>query len=312
MYSEKVRAELLDGALADHKTHYAGCCRGYYMTMTPQAEGYRLTVNASMPGDPGNAALYAFLERARGENKKIVSVGVTPYRFFVIVKAVVSQKKIPDQINGVMDPILRYLAGQGYTTGCGCCGTTSATLGCWQANNEILQMCDPCAARMEQELKENQKAVRSNKSNFIGGLVGALLGALIGSIVWILIHRLGYIAGIGGLVMVICAMKGYSMMGGHLDRKGVICAIAISAVMVFLANKISWSWAAYNELKQYNVSFFDVFRNLEAMLKEIEGGMGAYIKDLAIGYLLTAVASFLYIRSALRASTGGYTFKKVQ
>ena len=86
MYSEKVRAELLDGALADHKTHYAGCCRGYYMTMTPQAEGYRLTVNASMPGDPGNAALYAFLERARGENKKIVSVGVTPYRFFVITR----------------------------------------------------------------------------------------------------------------------------------------------------------------------------------------------------------------------------------
>ena len=311
MYSEKVRAELLSGSLIDHKNHYAGYCQGYYLTMVPQAEGYRLTVNASKQEDPGNAALYAFLERARGENKKIVSVGVSPYRFFVMIKAVVSQKKIPDQVNGVMEPILRYIAQQGYTSGCGCCGTTAATLGCWQANNEILQMCEPCAAKMEQELKDNQKAVRANKSNFIGGLVGALLGALIGSVVWIIIHRLGYIAGIGGLVMVICAMKGYSLLGGTLDRKGVICSVLISVVMVFLANKIAWSWEAYSELKDYGMSFFDVFRNLEALLKEVDF-MGEYIKDLGIGYLLTAVASFLYIRNALRESTGGYTFKKVQ
>ena len=52
MYSEKVRAELLGGALADHKTHYAGYCQGYYMTFVPQADGYRVTVNASLPADP--------------------------------------------------------------------------------------------------------------------------------------------------------------------------------------------------------------------------------------------------------------------
>ena len=311
MYSEKVRAELLGGALADHKNHYAGYCRGYYMTVVPQAEGYRVTVNASTPNDPGNAALYAFLERARGENKKIASVGVSPYRFFVVIKAVVSQKKIPEQINGVMDPILGYIANQGYTTGCGCCGTTAATLSCWQANAEILQMCDPCAAQMEQELKNNQKAVKAKKSNFVGGLVGALLGALIGSVVWIIINRLGYIAGVAGLVMVVCAMKGYSLMGGTLDRKGVIVSVLISVVMVYLANKIGWTWAAHNELKEYGLSFFDVFRNLEAILKEVDL-MGSYIKDLVIGYLLTAVASFLYIRNALRESTGGFTFKKVQ
>ena len=311
MYSEKVRAELLDGTLIDHKNHYAGYCRGFYVTITPQADGYRVTVNASKADDPGNAALYAFLERARGENKKIAAVGVTPYRFFVTVKAVLSQKKIPEQINGVMDPILRYLSAQSYTTGCGCCGATAVTLGCWQVNNEFLQMCEPCAAQMEQELKSNQKAVKGKKSNFIGGLVGALLGALLGSVVWIVINRLGYIAGIAGLVMVVCAMKGYSLLGGTLDRKGVIVSVLICAVMVFLANKIAWSWAVYHEVKQYNVSFFDVFRGLERFLKEIEV-MGDYIKDLVIGYLLTAVASFMYIRGALRESTGGYTFKKVQ
>ena len=311
MYSEKVRAELLGGALADHKNHYAGYCQGYYMTIVPQSEGYRVTVNASLPTDPGNAALYSFLERARGENKKIASVGVTPYRFFVMVKAVMSQKKIPEQINGVMEPILRYIAGQGYTSGCGCCGTTGATLSCYQANNEILQMCEPCAVQMEQELKGNQKAVRAKKSNFVGGIAGALLGALLGSIVWIIIHRLGYIAGIAGLIMVVCAMKGYSMLGGTLDRKGVIISVVLSLVMVYFANKIAWTWEAYSELKDYGYSFFEIFRNLIAMAKE-EDVMGDYIKDLGIGYLLTAVASVFYIRNALRESVGGYTFKKVQ
>ena len=210
-----------------------------------------------------------------------------------------------------MEPILRYIAGQGYTTGCGCCGTTGATLNCYQANNEILQMCEPCAAQMEQELKGNQKAVREKKSNLIGGIAGALLGALIGSIVWILVHRAGYIAGIAGLIMVVCAMKGYSMLGGTLDRKGVIISVIISLIMVYLANKIAWTWEVHSQIKDYGYSFFEIFRNLIAMVKEADV-MGEYIKDLGIGYLLTAVASVFYIRNALRESVGGFTFKKVQ
>ena len=51
MYSEKVRAELLDGTLIDHKNHYAGYCRGFYVTITPQADGYRVTVNAEPSGE---------------------------------------------------------------------------------------------------------------------------------------------------------------------------------------------------------------------------------------------------------------------
>lgn len=310
MFSEKIRAEILDGRLADHKTHLAGYCRGYYMTFALLEGSYRLTVNASTDRDPGNAALNTFLEQCRGEHKKIISVGVSPYRFYVVIRAAALQKKIPELVNGVMDPILRYLAAGGYASGCGSCGTASETLGCWQVNDEILQLCDPCAVRMEQELKGNQKAVKARKSNFLGGLVGSLLGALLGSVLWILIYRLGYIAGIAGLVIVVCAMKGYSILGGNLDRKGVISSLLISLILVFLANKIAWSWEVYSELKDYGLTFFDIFRSLTSILKEVEI-MGDYIKDLVIGYTLTTVASFFYIRNALRTSTGGYTFKKV-
>ena len=53
-------------------------------------------------------------------------------------------------------------------------------------------------------------------------MIGAFLGALLGCVLWIIIYRLGYIAGIAGAVIGICAMKGYEMLGKHLDKKGVI------------------------------------------------------------------------------------------
>ena len=311
MYSENVRTALLDGALADHKTHYAGCCRGYYTTLTPQSDGYRVTVNAFQANDPGNASLYAYLERARSDDKKIAAVGVSPRRFYVVIKSVLSQKKIPEQVNGVVGPILQYLAAHGYTTGCGSCGSSAVTLNCWQANAEVLQICDPCAQKMEQELKANQKLVREKKASFFPGLLGALLGAVVGSVAWILLSQLGYIAGLGGLAIVFCSMMGYKLLGGHLDRKGVICAVIFSIVMVYLANRISWSFSASRALADYGVSFSDVFRNFWALLKKTEL-VGSFVKDLVIGYLLTALASFWYIRNALRESTGGYTFKKIQ
>ena len=77
-------------------------------------------------------------------------------------------------------------------------------------------------------------------------------------------HRAGYIAGIAGLIMVVCAMKGYSLLGGTLDRKGVIISVIISLIMVYLANKIAWTWEVHSKIKDYGYSFFEIFRNLLA------------------------------------------------
>lgn len=135
-----------------------------------------------------------------------------------------------------------------------------------------------------------QQVTKAQKSNLFSGFIGAFLGALLGCVLWIIIYRLGYIAGIAGAVIGICAMKGYEMLGKHLDKKGVIGSVVIMVVMIYFANRISWAWEAYYALKEYGYTF--------------------YFRDLAIGYLLTVLSSYRNIKAAFQTSTGSYTFKK--
>lgn len=93
-------------------------------------------------------------------------------------------------------------------------------------------------------------------SNIITGTTGAFLGSLIGVALWMLIYHFGYIASIAGLVIIICAMKGYEILSGALDKKGVIIVGIVSIVMVFVANHLSWTMDVYIELKDLGLEYF--------------------------------------------------------
>ena len=150
---------------------------------------------------------------------------------------------------------------------------------------------------------EPQPMVEAPKSNLIAGLVGAFLGSLIGAVVWVLIYKIGFIAGLAGAVTAICAMKGYEMFGKCLDKKGVICCVLIAIITIFLANKLSWAWAIFDDFKNagYEISFFDAFINADEII-ELSENTGYYYKDLIIGYALTAWASYKDIINAFKAA----------
>lgn len=310
LFAEKYRAQILNGALVDHKTCLAGFCRGYYITLTVN-KAYNICVNASREEDTDNVALGAFLGQLRAGNNKILGITVLPNRFTVSIRAANIGKKVPEQINSIMEPILNHLTLNGYTSGCGSCGSNAAQLSSWQVNNEVCYLCDACAGKLEESLQENQTQTREQKSNLIPGLVGAFLGTLIGVALWILLSRLGIIAGVAGLVMGVCAMKGYELMGKQLDRKGVISCIVLLIVMIYFSNKLAWSIDGYLALKEYDWTFGEVFQNLSIILAESDL-TGSYFRDLGLGFLLTAAASFSSIINAFRASNGSYRIRKIK
>ena len=316
MFNEKIRAEILNGGLTDHKTYLSGYCRGYYMALSAMEGGYLLTVSAYRESDPDNAALKAFLMNLQAENKKLRAVDTASYRFTLVFTGISFAKKVPEVVNGVMEPILSYLVSNGYRTGCGCCGDATGSLNCWSVNGELIHLCDGCVEEVGQALKDAQAATKAKKGNFLTGIVGALLGAAIGCVAWVLIYKAGFIAGIAGLIMAVCAMKGYELLGGHLDRKGVIASIVILIAGVYLSNKIAWSWEFYDVFKDYGLTFFDAFRNLGILMEELslasgEDLMVGYAKDLLIGYGLTALATITNIINAFLASNGSYKFRKM-
>lgn len=309
MLKEKLRCKVLDGSLSDSKTYLYGCYRGFYLTIQAVSGQYIIRINAISPFNDNNAQLNTFLQKQMDLSKKITNAAAYPNFLNLTVKGPALAKNIPDTLNGFINPVIDYLANNQYRSGCEYCGTTDDELACYEINGKTHYLCDACKGDIHASLQENQEAILAKKSNLAAGLVGAFLGSLIGCILWVLIYKLGYIAGIAGAVTGICAMKGYELLGGHLDKKGVIGSVIIMIVMIYFANKLAWSWEVYDAFKEYGISFSDAYRNLSAVLTEYDL-TGSFYGDLIIGYLLTAVASFRSIVSTFKASTGSFTIHK--
>jgi len=146
------------------------------------------------------------------------------------------------------------------------------------------------------------------KENVLAGTVGAFLFALAGGVLWFVLYQVGFLAGISGLVGVICAIKGYAVFAKSESLKGVIIAV-ITAVIVMI---IAWyfclsmdvytayqDWYATGEV-DYAPTFFESVRNAYLFLAEPEI-FKSYLGDLAIGLGLCALGAYRSIANAVAA-----------
>lgn len=310
MIKESLRTKILNGSLKDYKNYLAGCYQEFYITIDFAAPYYLVRVNASSPNDSQNALLAAYLEQQKNSNQALVKSEVYNHAFLLTIKEPNLKKNLPDVLNGLLNPILTYLSANGYATGCENCATQTEQLNCYEINGMHHYVCNSCASQIQGALQQNQQAIRSQKSNLIPGLVGALIGSLIGAVLWVVIYRLGYIAGIAGAVTAVCALKGYELLGKNLDRKGVVGSVIIMIIVLYFANRVAWSLEAYTVFKESGATFSDCYRSLSDIL-ELADATGAYIKDLLIGYGLTALASYRNIIDAFKSSSGSFSIKKV-
>lgn len=168
--------------------------------------------------------------------------------------------------------------------------------------NQMYGQSQPYGQGYDQETMNPQgKKAKSSGSNVLAGLVGAFLGSLVGVVLWLVVYKLGYIAGISGAVMVICAMMGYNKFGKKLDLKGIIICVVLCIGMIYISERLSVSMELYQEFSDYgyDVSFFDCYKSMYDVLDAADT-MSSFWGELAVGYLLFVVASVSYIINSIR------------
>lgn len=197
-----------------------------------------------------------------------------------------------------------YCRNNGLVSCCEVCGAEPG-LNLYQIGDTEHMLCSSCYSNTSDSLqREAAEASKKGSGNIVGGIVGALLGSVLGVVVWVLIYQLGYISGIAGLVMVICALKGYELLGGHISKAGVIISCIISIIMVIVAEQVCVVIEIFNAYKDYyEISFFDAFRSVPEFLEEPEL-RAAVIGDVVIGYLLMVVGAWGTIRQAYKSTSG--------
>lgn len=196
-----------------------------------------------------------------------------------------------------LEAVAVNLSKLGYENCCQVCGQTE-NVGTYFAYNCTARLCDSC----HQTYVERNDAVRQEKSkkteNIVGGIIGALLGSLIGAAAIIIISQLGYIAAISGVIMGVCALKGYELLGGKLSKAGIIISSLIMVIMVFLSNQLDWAIILHNEYPSYGI--FDAFKMMNYLLFNDGIELSAYLPQLFLLYIFTFVGAAPTVSTALR------------
>ena len=165
-------------------------------------------------------------------------------------------------------------------------------MNCTKCGQEILDtatFCEHCGA----EVKPAEVVAGEVKKpeNVITGIVGALIGAAIGGAAIILLSQMGVIASISGIILAICTMKGYELLGGRLTKKGMVISILLMLVMPYIADRIDWAIIIMNQAQSeglnwtFGESFQVIPQLIEAEVIEAEN----YWLNLGQLYLFTAI-----------------------
>ena len=95
---------------------------------------------------------------------------------------------------------------------------------------------------------------REKRENIVAGVVGAFLGSLIGVACVVIIGQLGYVASISGLIMAVCALKGYELLGGSLTKKGALISSLLILVMPVITARSRYGFVLNAALKRLLVN----------------------------------------------------------
>ncbi len=138
------------------------------------------------------------------------------------------------------------------------------------------------------------------KVNVFTGTIGALIGVLIGVAVWVGIYHFGYIASLAGAVMMICAFKGFELLGRGMNMAGLIICIVIVLAAVFGAHTLSIILEVMWAEESGDISFWEACQRVKAMSALSGGFEEGYIKDLIMGYAFTLLAIVPIIKNYVK------------
>lgn len=139
---------------------------------------------------------------------------------------------------------------------------------------------------------------QTKRENFVAGVVGAVLGSFLGAVCIILVSQLGYVAVISGMVMGVCTLKGYELLGGTLSRKGIVVSLALVLGMTWLAFQMD---CAIEVAREAEIDFFEAFRSIGYLLEEEYLNPSYYWGNLIVLYLFTLPGAVPLILGARKA-----------
>lgn len=272
------------------------------------SSGYRVQMYTQNANQPYMFTLSFAVHRAGGplekaeckafskQYKQIVSLQQKQNLVQIQLKAASKQTMLQENVSEALRAAVSFLRQKGFEPCCQLCGQQEETESCI-VGNAVLQICPACYQQISQTANIESQQKERTSENLLGGIVGALLGSLIGAACILLISQLGYVAAISGVVMAVCTLKGYELLGKKLSTKGVVLCVLLMALVTFFTNRLDW---AISVNQQTGWGFGYSYQSIPYLLSEEAISEGSYYGSLIEIYLFAALGAVPMIRSMLK------------
>lgn len=196
-----------------------------------------------------------------------------------------------------LDTFTNFLKMSGFTNCCQMCGKTVDTES-YYVSGGVLNICPDCSVSVQQNNTLNTTKKKHKKENVVGGIVGALLGSLLGVLCIVLLGQLGYVAAISGIIMAVCTIKGYELLGGKISTKGIVISCIIMVLMTYIGDRVDWAVVICREYETSQI--FAAFNAVPYFIHEGAIAIGSYIGNLLILYVFVIIGALPTIIAAVK------------
>ena len=173
------------------------------------------------------------------------------------------------------------------------------SMNCTKCGNQIsdnASFCEFCGQSVQQVPEEAPR----KPENVVTGTVGAIIGAMIGGGCIILLSQLGFVASLSGLILAVCTLKGYELLGGRMSKKGIIISLILMLITPYLADRIDWAIVIMNAWSEEGVTFGEAFAAVPFLIQEEAIAMSDYLTNLLMIYGFAVLGAFTTLRTALK------------
>ena len=130
------------------------------------------------------------------------------------------------------------------------------------------------------------------QENILMGILGALLGSALGGLSIFLLLKMEVVASISGLITAFCALKGYEILGGKINKFGVFISMLIMLATPWLAHEIYW---ATEIMDAFGADFADAFEAVGYLVDS-----DVYSENLVMLYAFTILGGAAMVFKAFK------------
>ena len=237
-----------------------GTQSGYllFLQETDVKNQFRLCVSVSFNGNPVDSEENELVwDEFKSESlPNLSTLSINQYLVSFVVKGAMRKSKTIEKLQTLITDLVAFLETHHFVQVCAYSGQ-EGPVGLYQLGDSIFLINEESYQLLKSNLQIEVDSYQNQKENVLLGAVGALLGALIGGAVALFIARLGYVAMVAGIVLGICTIKGYEILGRKVSRKGIVISSIWMVITVFLVNQID---LAMEVVAKLGVEFAFAFR----------------------------------------------------